>query len=224
MSVSRTNRKKRQPAQAERVGQLQPVALHLRGVQVVQHVVHRRERAVARRVLVALAVDRARTEDRLPDLGLAESVARSSPGLGGFVFATVASLPLAHASAACEAGTSAMARRPPGALGQSRIVQRVGGAPVHAHGASRAGVVVDDEDRVRAGDLGARRRPRRCPGRCRSTSSRCSSTGRRPRTRGTGCSCRGRASGAWATSRPGRATPRRRPPRRSRRGCRPRSW
>ena len=64
----------RQPAQAERVGQLQPVPLHLHRVQVVQHVVHRRERAVARGVLVALAEDRARPEDRLPDLGLPDAV------------------------------------------------------------------------------------------------------------------------------------------------------
>ena len=65
----------RQAAQAERVGQLQPVALHLHRVEVVQHVVHRRERAVARRVLVALPEDGARPEDRLPDLGLPETVA-----------------------------------------------------------------------------------------------------------------------------------------------------
>ena len=65
----------RQPSEAERVGQLQSVSLHLHGVQVVEHVVHRRERAVSRRVLVAPPEDRTGPEDRLPDLGVPEPVA-----------------------------------------------------------------------------------------------------------------------------------------------------
>jgi hypothetical protein len=64
----------RQAAQAERVGQLQPVALHLHRVQVVQDVVHRRERPVARGVLVALPEDRPRPEHGLPDLGVPRAV------------------------------------------------------------------------------------------------------------------------------------------------------
>jgi hypothetical protein len=58
----------RDPTQAEGVGQLQSVALDLRRVEVPQDVVHRRERAVARRVLVTLPIDRPRSEDGLPDL------------------------------------------------------------------------------------------------------------------------------------------------------------
>src|SRR6266540_2884503 len=58
----------REPAEAERVGQLQPVPLHLDGVQVVQHVVHHRQRPVPGRVAVAGPVDRAGPEDRPPDL------------------------------------------------------------------------------------------------------------------------------------------------------------
>src|ERR687897_2387213 len=42
-------------------------------------------------------------------------------------------------------------------LGKTRVVQRVGRATLDAHRAPGARVVVDDEDRVRRGDLGVDR-------------------------------------------------------------------
>src|ERR671910_3757747 len=39
-------------------------------------------------------------------------------------------------------------------LGKTRVVQRVSGAPLDAHRAPGARVVIDDEDRIRRGDLG----------------------------------------------------------------------
>ncbi len=132
----------RETTEAERVGELQAVPLHLRGVQVVQHVVHGGQRPIALRVLVALPVDGAGTEDGLPDLGLAEAVADlarrrqldlrhvpPSPGyrLSGRVTSGCITsvqaprssrfVPLDHSGAACEVGTSAMVRAPPDASG-----------------------------------------------------------------------------------------------------------
>ena len=66
MTVSRMNRKKLQAAEAQRVADLDRVALHLHRVQVVQHRVHDHVGAVARAVGVALAEDRAGPEDRAP--------------------------------------------------------------------------------------------------------------------------------------------------------------
>src|SRR4029453_14726479 len=68
-----------EPAEAEGVGQLQPVPLHLHRVQVVQHVVHHRQRPVPGGVAVPGPVDRPGPEDRLPDLrvpGLLPELAR----------------------------------------------------------------------------------------------------------------------------------------------------
>src|SRR5438067_1735035 len=69
-------------AQAEGVGQLQTVALHLHRVKVVEHVVHRRERAVARRVAIALAQERAGPEYRLPYLRVLRLVSQKLQLLG----------------------------------------------------------------------------------------------------------------------------------------------
>ena len=58
----------RQAAEAQRVGDLHRVPLHLHRVKVVQHVVHDHVGAVPGAVGVALAVDRAGPEDRVPRL------------------------------------------------------------------------------------------------------------------------------------------------------------
>src|SRR6266542_2089481 len=71
-----------QPAQAERVGQLEAVPLHLHRVQVVQHVVHHGQGAVARGVAVAGAIDGARPEDRPPELRLPRPVPHLPRGGG----------------------------------------------------------------------------------------------------------------------------------------------
>ena len=70
-----------EPAEAQRVADLDRVALHLDRVQVVQHRVHDHVAAVARAVGVALAEDRAGPEDAAPGLaalhrvdGLVETV------------------------------------------------------------------------------------------------------------------------------------------------------
>ena len=65
----------RQAAEAQRVGDLHRVPLHLHRVKVVQHVVHDHVGAVTGAVGVALAVDRAGPEDRVPRLRAARLVA-----------------------------------------------------------------------------------------------------------------------------------------------------
>ena len=133
------------------------MALHLHGMEVVQDVVHRRERAVARRVLVALPEDRA---GRKIDFQTSVSRSRSptSLGDGGFSFnAFPLSRSDGRSSAAWDAGTSAIVRRPRRPPAAARIVQGVRRAPVDAHRAARAGVVVHDEEgRVPLGAGGRR--------------------------------------------------------------------
>ncbi len=84
----------RQSAQAERVGQLQPVSFDLDGVKVVHDVVHHGQRPVALGVLVAPAEHGAGPEHRppeghLPELverlpGRGQAVAKLSPGWRGW--------------------------------------------------------------------------------------------------------------------------------------------
>src|ERR671918_1417716 len=78
---------------------------------------------------------------------VSRTVSRTSLGEGGlsFTLLDLGSLGLGY----CGHG-AASAR----GLGKTRVVQRVGRAPLDAHRATGARVVVDDEDRIRRGDLG----------------------------------------------------------------------
>src|SRR3712207_9591083 len=65
-SRQKDEEEEREATEAQRVGQLDAVSLHLDGVQVVQQRVHDHIGAVPRRVRVAPAEDRAGSEDRAP--------------------------------------------------------------------------------------------------------------------------------------------------------------
>src|SRR6186713_3327867 len=155
VTVSRMNRKKDRPPRQNVYVSFSPCRFILTGCRwysTLFIVASARSREVSR--YPRRKIDPGRKIDFQTSVSRTRS--RASLGVGSFSFATSSpsSLPGLAGLGALRLGHRGHRALSARGLRQPRIVQGVGGAPVHAHLATGARVVVDDEHRVGAADLG----------------------------------------------------------------------